>query len=293
MSASIDTGVKTLTCVFAVQDADGAAPEGCAGYDGGSALYQLALGGDGAGLQVVAQDVPAADFSEDALRGRLADPTDLEVLARTHHAVVTAVATTGPVVPLPFATLFTDRTRALASLEARAGQFRALLDRLRDHTEWAVKVYLKQIGAPRGASGGSRRPASTAVPAPAPAPVPASVPASAPAAGAGRAYLDRVRARRQDHEARQAAALAEVERIDEAIRALAHGAVRRRPHGAQVTGGNRVQLLNGAYLVDVRRTGELRAAVDALRAAAVTVEIEASGPWVPYSFAETGDASCL
>src|SRR6185437_11996213 len=124
--------VSTLTCVFAVQDTDGGPVVGCGGYEGGSAPYRLALGGEAAGLYVVAQDVPAADFAEDALRGRLADPAELEVLARTHHAVVTAVAACGPVVPLPFATLFTDPDRAAASLEVRAGQFRALLDRLRD-----------------------------------------------------------------------------------------------------------------------------------------------------------------
>jgi len=276
VNVTTDPRVSSLTCIFAVQDADGGAPEGCAGYDGGSAPYRLALAGDGAGLRVIAQDVPAADFSEDALRARLADPVDLEALARTHHAVVTAVAATGPVIPLPFATLFTDPDRAMASLAARAGQFRALLDRLRDHEEWAVKAYAKQIGAPRAAADG-------------PSPTSGSVPAP----GAGRAYLDRVRARRQVQQDRQAAALAEVERIDATIRSLASGAVRRRPHGAQVTGRNRVQLLNGAYLVDVRRVGELHDAVDALRADAVAVEIEVSGPWVPYSFAEMSAESCL
>jgi hypothetical protein len=277
VGAFAELEISTLTCIFAVQDTAGGPPVGCGGYAGGSAPYRLALGGDAAGLVVVAQDVPAAEFSEEALRGRLADPADLEVLARTHHAVVTAVAASGPVIPLPFATLFTDPDRAAASLEARAGQFRTLLDRLRDHAEWAVKVYTKQIGAPRDAADEPPRSGTASLPAP----------------GAGRAYLDRVRARREDQQAKQAAALAEVERIDADIRALADAAVRRRPHGAQVTGKNRVQLFNGAYLVDVHRTEQLHAAIDALRADAVAVEIEASGPWVPYSFAETGAESCL
>ncbi|WP_034263226.1 GvpL/GvpF family gas vesicle protein [Actinospica robiniae] len=276
VGAFAEIEVSTLTCIFAVQDTDGGPPVGCGGYAGGSAPYRLALGGEAAGLVVVAQDVPAAEFSEEALRGRLADPADLEVLARTHHSIVTTVAASGPVIPLPFATLFTDADRAAASLEAKAGQFRALLDRLRDHAEWAVKVYAKQIGAPRDGAEPPRSPS-----------------ASVPAPGAGRAYLDRVRARRQDQEAKQAAALAEVERIDAAIRALADGAVRRRPHGAQVTGKHRVQLFNGAYLVNVDHAEQLHAAIDALRADTVAVEIEASGPWVPYSFAETSTESCL
>lgn len=278
-----DTDVATLTYLFAVQDADADAnvdaPEGCAGYEGGSAPYQVALGGAGAGLRVVAQDVPAAAFSEEALRARLADPADLEILARTHHAVVTAVAATGPVIPLPFATLFTDRGRALASIEGRAAQFRALLSRLRGHAEWAVKVYLSGVGREPG-TGAQRESAASAAP-------------SVPAPGAGRAYLDRVRARRQDQQDRQAAALAEAERIDSAIRALASDAVRRRPHGTQVTGRHRVQLLNGAYLVDERHTEEFGAALETLRADAVAVEIEVSGPWVPYSFAQAGPDSCL
>ena len=63
--------------------------------------------------------------------------------------------------------------------------------------------------------------------------------------------------------------------------------MRRRPHGAQVTGRHRTQILNGAYLVDLHRTDDLHNVIDALRVAD-GVEIEVSGPWAPYSFAGMG-----
>lgn len=60
----------------------------------------------------------------------------------------------------------------------------------------------------------------------------------------------------------------------------------RRLHGTQVTGRHRSQILNGAYLVDEPRAEQLRDAVVGLRARADLVEIEVSGPWVPYSFVQ-------
>jgi len=271
-AASTATEKGVLTCVFAVCEAAQLAELGpCTGYDGGSAPYRLALAGgpDGRVLHALAQDVPASAFCEQALRDRLADPADLAAVARTHHAMVTAAAAAGPAVPLPLGTLFTDRTRATQQLSAQAAQFRSVLDRLRDRTEWAVKVYVNRT---------AHGPAGELT-------VPSAPPrkSTIPPPGAGRAYLDRIRARRQDQESRQEAALAETTRVDEAIKSLADGAVRRRPHAARADG--RVQVLNGAYLVDTRRTGAFHELVAALQASADAVEIEVSGPWVPYSFA--------
>jgi hypothetical protein len=72
----------------------------------------------------VVQDVPAASFDGAALTERLNRPEDLERCARAHHRGVEAAAGTGPVVPLPMATLYrTDRgaVRAVASRAAGGG----------------------------------------------------------------------------------------------------------------------------------------------------------------------------
>lgn len=270
-AADDDAGRSTY--VFAIHDAGAAASSACAGYDGGSAPYHLALADAEGGLWALAQDVPAAAFSDRSLRDRLADPASLEVFARTHHAVVTTAAAAGPVIPLPLATLFTDRRRAAETLAARAAEFHQILGRLRGRAEWAVKVY---------STTGTARDNGVSVPRPG-----RTTPTSPTKPGAGRAYLDGVRAHRQDQEGKRAAALAEAAQVDEAIKSLAIGAVRRRPHGPQVTGRHRVQILNGAYLVDLHRAEDLRDLVDGLRVAG-SIEIEVSGPWVPYSFAGAG-----
>lgn len=270
---------QTLTCVFAVCENGGdAAAADWAGHPEAAAPYLLALGGeDGAGdgppLWALAQDVPAARFSEEALRLRFADQADLELCARAHHAAVNAAAAVGPIVPLPLATLFKDRARARVALSERAGQFREVLDRVRGRAEWAVKVY----AAPAGTS--------PAAPTPAPSRAGGSRAAVTATPDAGRAYLERVRSRQRERETKQETALSDAARVDEALCALADDVVRRRPHGPEITGRDRTQILNAAYLIDQARTGELHAAVAALTEDPSTAgRIDVSGPWVPYSF---------
>jgi hypothetical protein len=223
----------------------------------------LALEG---GLWAVVQEVPGADFTEDALLGRLSDRAELESCARAHHAVVTAAAADGPVVPLPLATLFADPDRARAALGEKRPHFHAALDRVAGRAEWAVKAHVRQ-GAPAGPR-----------------------PPGEPVAGGGRAYLSRVRGREGERRTRQDAALGAARHVHEVAERFAVASVRRRPHGPEITGRDRPQVLNAAYLVEDGRAAALVAAVRALDGAfpGTEVEIEVSGPWVPYSF--TGGA---
>lgn len=263
-----------LTCVFAIRgDDEGLEAPVCAGYpDAVAPPYLLSLGEPANGLWAVAQDVPAARFAEQALRERLADHTELESMARMHHEAVSASAALGPVVPLPLATLFTDRGRARETLSQQVARFRAVLERVRGREEWAVKVYAT-----------ANPPASAAEPTP-------QNTTRTTGLVSGSAYLDRVRSRQRDRQARQDATLACAARVDDAIRALAVDAVRRRPHGPDITGRHRSQILNAAYLLDVNRTDEFNTAITsikAIEAERAPLEIEVSGPWVPYSFVES------
>lgn len=265
----------TLTCVFAVHGDEALEAAACVGHPDAGAPYLLPLGEPESGLWALAQDVPAARFAEQALRERLADHAELEAMARAHHAAVTTSAAVGPVVPLPLATLFTDRERARETLSQQVARFRAVLDRVRGREEWAVKVYAAADAGECGAVGSSDA---------APMPQKTTRPTT------GSAYLDRVRSRQRDRQARQDASLACAARIDDAIRALSVDAVRRRPHGPDITGRHRSQILNAAYLVDVSRTGELNALIETVKtveAERAPIEIDVSGPWVPYSFIES------
>lgn len=272
--------MTTAVCVFAVcrTGTFTGLPE-AAGHPQGGPVALLAIDD---GLSAVVQEVPAGRFTEEALKERLSDPAELESLARAHHAVVTAAAAHGSVVPLPLATLFTDADRARAALSECLPRFGEALARVQDRAEWAIKVYQRQAG---------RGPA-TASTAPVQATVPATGGGGAAASGAGRAYLARVRDRESGRRDRRDTAVAAAGRVHQAACAAAADCVQRRPHGQDITGRDRVQVMNAAYLVGREQAAGLRAAVDALAGelAAVDVEVEVSGPWVPYSFTEPPDA---
>jgi hypothetical protein len=254
---------STVTCVFAVTETPppGEVVTVTPGHDGGGPLRILAAGA----LHLLVQDVPAADFGEEALAQRLNRPAELERCARAHHRAVETAASAGPVVPLPMATLYLDDRNAVRALAAREASLRTLLDRLRDRTEWAVKVH----GPGTGQAG------TAAVDGPAD----------------GRSYLRRASARRRTEREARERALEQAHAVDRELRRHAVAATRHRPQSEQLTGRSVPQLLNAAYLVDdgqraefVRAVGEL--AREARRSA---MEVTVSGPWIPYSFARSDE----
>ncbi|OPF72207.1 gas vesicle protein [Streptomyces antioxidans] len=265
------TEAPTLTYAFAVcrggdvtAPADPLAePPGLGGLPGlgtGAPVRTVAAGP----LTAVVQDVPAAGFDEEALRSRLSDGAELERCARAHHAVITAASALAPAVPLPLATVYLDDGRVREALGEREASLLAALDRIAGRVEWGVKVY-----APTG-----------------PRPAPEASPGDGPVSG--RAYLNRVRTRQYGREQRHTLALRAAERVDTVVRGLAVAARRLRPHGVEVTGRHRTHVLNAAYLLDLGRERELRAALVSLRRDETDVQIELSGPWAPYSFADGG-----
>lgn len=261
----------TAVCVFAVRRAGGPGRvTEAAGHAGGGPVGVLAF--PGGGLEAVVQAVPAAEFTEEALRRRLADPLALESSARTHHAVVIAAADGGPVVPLPLATLFTGAGRALAALADRRPRFLAALERVAGRAEWAVKVHVRGPARPGDDSGTAET-----------------------GTGAGAAYLARVRGRERDRQARQDTVRRVAAHVHEVAASFAVAAVRRTPHGTAITGADRHQVLNAAFLVDDARAEGLVAAVRALGGthAGLDVQIDVTGPWVPYSFTGAGEEAGL
>ncbi len=66
------------------------------------------------GLVAVVSSVPATDFEAAPLSAHLEDLTWLEAVARAHHHVIDAMASTGTILPLRLATIYRndDRVRA-------------------------------------------------------------------------------------------------------------------------------------------------------------------------------------
>ncbi|MEU1117974.1 MULTISPECIES: GvpL/GvpF family gas vesicle protein [unclassified Streptomyces] len=256
------TTAPHAVCVFAVRRGRGPdLPPELSGHEGGGPLRLIPVGA----LWAVVQDVPADTYSEESLHGRLSEPATLERCVRAHHAVVTAFAARGAAIPLPLATLFHSQERARTALLAHAPRFERGLARIAGRAEWAVKVNLLATSSPAPRE-------------PTPTPTPAT----------GRAYLTRLRARGQAREQRRERAVQAAELLDRAVLSLADATVRRRPHSAEVTGRDRAQIMNAAYLVPEDRAAELLALVEQLRAAPEfrDSEVEVTGPWVPYSFVD-------
>jgi hypothetical protein len=251
-----------VTYVFVVTDTPPSGDELAAeaGHVGGGPLRVVHAA---EGLSLVVQDVPAAEFAEAALAARLNDPQDLERCVLAHHRGVEAAGRRGAVVPLPMATLYLSDVNAVEAVERRRTDLRAVLDRLRGRTEMAVKVHTGPAG-PAGAD----------------APVGAAAPS-------GRGYLSRASARQRDSRDRHDIARAAAHTVDLVLRQHAVAATRHRAQSEQLTGRAGPQLLNAAYLVDDAHVRYFRTALDRLRTdeRCAGVEIVASGPWTPYSFA--------
>ncbi|MFJ6513690.1 GvpL/GvpF family gas vesicle protein [Streptomyces sp. NPDC091406] len=262
-SSSAETAV---TYVFAVCRSTRATSAldltGVTGMPGGETIRLLPSGL----LTAVVQTVPAADFTDEVWQGRLADREEIERYARAHHAVVSAVATHGPVVPLPLATLYHDDDRARSRLAEEADRFHTALKRVAHHAEWGVKVYRPVTPDPAAASE-----------------EPAPETAGGRAPGAGLAYLNRKRGAQALREKRREQALDVAESVDAELRGLAAASRRLRTHGAAVSGDQRVHVLNATYLVADDRAHEVGLLVRAL-GERTGAQIELSGPWVPYSF---------
>ncbi|MEU6104449.1 GvpL/GvpF family gas vesicle protein [Streptomyces flaveolus] len=254
-----------LVCAFAVTRTppDPAALAATTGHEEGGPLRVLHTDG----LCLLVQDVPTALFDDAALAERLGRPDDLERCARAHHRGVEAAGGQGrSVVPLPLATLYHGDRSARQAVASRASELSALLDRLRGRTEWAVKVHAaepasKAAVTPAGAGTGSGT--------------------------GGRAYLSRASARSRDRQDSHAKALAEAEAVDAELRRYAVAATRHRPQSERLTGRRSPQLLNCAYLVEDAEGAAFARALAGLTTDRPypAVEISASGPWIPYSFA--------
>ncbi|GAA4988842.1 GvpL/GvpF family gas vesicle protein [Streptomyces hyderabadensis] len=255
-----------IVCAFAVTRTppDPAGLAAVRGHEEGGPLRVLRADG---GLCLIVQDVPAALFDEEALTERLNRPADLERCARAHHRGVEAAAGRGPVVPLPMATLYRGDLTAARAVAARRPVLETLLDRLRDRTEWAVKVHAAGTAPEAPGDDGAGAPTGSC--------------------DGGRAYLSRVSARRREQRGARGQALAEAEAVDTALRRHAVAATRHRPQSERLTGHRTPQLLNAAYLVEDARRADFTAALARLTAGAPhpAVRVEASGPWIPYSFA--------
>ncbi|GDY32534.1 GvpL/GvpF family gas vesicle protein [Gandjariella thermophila] len=220
-------------------------------------------------LVAVTSPVPAADFDESALRRNLEDLDWLAGVARAHSAVVDAVAERAATLPLRLATVYLDEDRVRAVLRGGRARFAAALDRITGRVEWGVKV--STLPADRGGRPRADR----------------SGTGHADASGrSGRSYLRRRMAERNARETGWRRAAEAADRIDRELSELAEDRRQYRPQSTRLTGSRGENVLNVAYLVAEERSAAFVDRFAALRDAADGYQVELTGPWAPYSFAE-------
>jgi hypothetical protein len=151
-------------------------------------------------------------------------------------------------------TLFTSDEAAVAQSQRDARRIARVRDRLRDRTEWGVRLRRREDEAP---------------------------PQAAAPARSGREFLQRKARARERARGERSGDGARADRTYKVLRRLAAASVRKElPAQA-----GRV-LLDAVMLVDRSRTAELRRAVarEARDLAREGVDLVLTGPWPPYHF---------
>lgn len=240
-------------------------PETLTGLAGVGGESVHALPADG--LFAAASPVSLHIYGADALKHNLEDLDWLAVTARAHDAVIAALSSSGPVVPMRLATVYADAEGVTGMLHERHDEFADTLQRLDGRTEWGVKAYVApaaEAEAPNGTFSPSGEAAS---------------------AGAGTAYLQRRKAQLSAREAAASRAEADAQQVHAALAELAVATRRNPAQAAQLSGIKATMVLNGSYLVDDSRSDVFAARVKAEQAERPAVRLELTGPWPPYSFA--------
>ncbi|MFC8125627.1 GvpL/GvpF family gas vesicle protein [Streptomyces sp. NPDC057302] len=216
------------------------------------------------GLAALVADVPADQFSTEALKEQMEDLVRLEAIARGHHHTVEAANRVTSVLPLRMTTVYLDEARVRAMLAERAHGFSRALDLLEGHVELGVKVFADPQSAP-------------------PAPEPdEQVTAESP----GRSYIQKRRAQRQNQRSVYRGAGTVVARAAEQATELARARVSHRPQQGQLATRQGENLSNDAYLVPAAQAEAFARSVERVAEDTPGVSVEVTGPWVPYSFTE-------
>jgi Gas vesicle synthesis protein GvpL/GvpF len=221
-------------------------------------------------LSAVVSPVSLEEFGAEALKRNLEDMGWLERTARAHQAVLDRALHSEAVVPMRLCTIFSDEEHVRDMLQREQNALLTALERLRDHSEWGVKVLADRRRVEAAAHARSEAQAT----------------AEAGAGGAGRAYLARKKAERALRDEARTGIEGAAEEIHARLSERSAAATVLPAQNPELSGRSGEMLLNGAYLVHSARVTEFAAVVDELRERhrEVGLELELGGPWAPYNF---------
>jgi hypothetical protein len=255
---------------YGVIDGGERLPDGLTGV-AGAAVDRV----EAAGLAALVSAVPRAEFDAEPLRRNLKDLAWLEPVARAHERVLDQVLGATTVVPLRLCTLYDDEAGVTRMLEREARALGEALEALGGREEWGVKMLVDPARLADAAADASDEAAGYRE--------------EIAGATGGAAYLIGRRLERHVRERASALAADVADEAHAALRERALSAVRHPPQNRELSGHDGDMLLNGAYLIDRSRAGELREVAAELEARhrALGARVEVTGPWPPYNFAST------
>lgn len=224
------------------------------------------------GVAAIVSEVPSEEYADDELNARLEDLAWVGERGVAHERVLDVFAAGGAVLPLSLFSLHRDEGRLRDRIAESADRYRAALERLAGRREWGIKVWRRQ-----DASEHVERLS----------PALAALSKEMEDAAPGRRYLlERKRENLRGEEIRVAS-----KRLAHRIYGLLSEAAEHSvssPLPAAQPEGARVLLLSAAFLVSDgsfqdfhRRVGEA-----AHEAGAAGFDVEFTGPWPPYHFAD-------
>ena len=95
-------------------------------------------------LAAVVSEVPLADYGEESLKTRLADPAWTAVRAVRHEQVVEYFSSRAAVVPLRFGAIYFARRGVERMLAEKAAELGTIIERLVGRQEWGITVSCDQ-----------------------------------------------------------------------------------------------------------------------------------------------------
>jgi Gas vesicle synthesis protein GvpL/GvpF len=225
-----------------------------------------------ANLMAFVSAVPAAQFGPSEFRSAMNDAAWLKDRILAHEKVVEELRSSYDVVPFRFGTIYLNTSQASNALARHRRELRQALDRVRDASEWGVKLYCDQDTLRREIETNSdsirqlRDMLGLASP-------------------GVRFFLQKKYAKALDGETAVTIASA-MGRIRQSLDSCACESTEIEVQPAAVHGRSADMVMNAAYLVAAGSLGPFRQMFAALQEefAAHGFDYELTGPWPPYHF---------
>ncbi|WP_133512283.1 GvpL/GvpF family gas vesicle protein [Candidatus Thiosymbion oneisti] len=259
--------------LFGLVPADTAIVPAGVGVDGTHPLERLELGD----LTAIVSTIPRQEFVGPEAEERLRDLAWVGPRALRHQAVIRDLMDQGPVVPVRFATLFSDAENLRARITRHQAALSAFLERTRDQAEWSVKALHDRKSDLARITERTLAERATELTALAP----------------GRRYFEEQKLRKAV-ESGLSTTLAEACRwLYERLSETATEACKVRLQAKEQSGLALDMAANWAFLIARSAPDAFKQTVDALSGPGNPggLQLQMSGPWPPYSFSPRLDES--